>query len=61
MTELLSQSRLQEMASALEEPQCCSSKPILVAHWDIDAITGRPVCRWEIEPQQRPEEDLASI
>jgi hypothetical protein len=29
----------------------------LVAHWEIDAITGRPVYRWEIEPQ-RPEEHL---
>ena len=50
MTELLSQARLQGMALAVGEPRRCS-RPILVARWEIDAATGRPVCRWEIEPQ----------
>jgi hypothetical protein len=57
MTELLSQARLQEMASSIGEPRRRSSRPILVARWEIDAATGRPVCRWEIEPQA-PEEGL---
>jgi len=51
MTELLSQARLHEMALAVGEPRGRSSRPILVARWEIDAVTGRPVCRWEIEPQ----------
>lgn len=51
MTELLSLSRLQEMASSIGQPQRPSSRPILVARWKIDAASGRPVCRWEIEPQ----------
>jgi len=60
MTELLSQARLQEMASSISERRCRSSRPILVAYWEIDTVTGRPVCRWEIEPQV-PDEGLSSI
>jgi hypothetical protein len=60
MTELLSQSRLQEMASAIGEPRCRSSRPILVARWEIDEITGRPVCRWEVESKSS-EEALSSL
>lgn len=57
MTELLSPSRLQEMASPIGEPRHGSSRPILVARWEIDAVSGRPVCRWETE-QQSSEERL---
>ena len=60
MTELLSQARLQEMALVVGEPRRGCSRPILVARWEIDAATGRPVCRWEIEPQSS-EEALSSI
>jgi hypothetical protein len=51
VTEQLSQSRLQEMASAIGRPQPPSPRPGLVRRWEIDALTGRPVCQWEIEPQ----------
>ena len=51
MTELLSQVRLQEMASAIGELQFRSSPPILIRRWEIDAATGRPVCHWEVESE----------
>ncbi len=55
MTELLSQSRLQEMATEIGEPQSRSPRPNLVCRWEIDAATGRPVRRWEVEPQSHQE------
>ena len=53
MTELLSQARLQQMAAASELPQI-RARPPLVLRWQIDATTGRPVSRWEIESQRPP-------
>jgi len=55
MTELLSQSRLQEMAFVIAEPRPRSPRPSLICRWEIDAATGRPVCRWEVESPSEKE------
>jgi hypothetical protein len=55
MTELLSPSRLQEIAFVIEEPQPRSPRPTLICRWEIDEATGRPVCRWEVESPSRQE------
>ena len=55
MTELLTETRLREIAHVTEHPQLCSVRLIPRLTWTVDTQTGRPIAHWTLnDPESVP-------